>query len=100
MAEEQQGDFDQFAEAGAKPIDFGRINPAERAATQRMSKELQALREQKASWQSDGLGIQGRATVVSNASASLVWPSSGVTRRTNPEIDHGSIEAAAEVPAE
>jgi hypothetical protein len=59
---------------------------------------LKALRQQKPSWQTDGLGIRGPATTVSNASAKLVWSSSEVTRRTNPEIDAGESEVEAEVP--
>lgn len=84
-------DFEANSAANKGSEFFGKQNPVERAA-------MAALRKQKASWQTDGLGIRGPATVVSNASANLVWPTSGVTRRANPELDAGDIDVAAEVP--
>jgi hypothetical protein len=61
---------------------------------------IDAMRRQKPSWQEDGKGIRGDAAVVSSSSAQLIWPSSQVTRRTNPELDQGDVEVAAEVPSE
>jgi hypothetical protein len=78
------------------PIEHDFELPSEKAAKQEAL--MKALREQKASWQTDGKGIRGDASLVSNASANLVWPSSSVTRRTNPEMDAGAIEVGAEVP--
>jgi hypothetical protein len=122
-ADEQEGDFQDFAAsaAGAQP-NFGRQDRMRQAAELKAARSgetalksllaspiegvteetrgslTKALRKQKASWQTDGLGIRGHATVVSNASANLLWGSSGVTRRANPELDAGSTEVAAEVP--
>jgi hypothetical protein len=93
-AEEEVGEFDEFAESSEKPVDFGKINPIARAGM------LKAMREQKATWQTDGLGIRGAASIVSNTAANLVWPSSNVTRRANPEMDQGGAEVGAEVPTE
>jgi hypothetical protein len=90
--DDDEQEFAEFEEGTDKPIDFGKINPIARAGM------LKALREQKATWQTDGLGIRGAANVVSNATANLVWPSSNVTRRANPEIDQGGSDVAAEVP--
>jgi hypothetical protein len=80
------------------PVEHDFELPSEKAA--REENLVQALRDQKATWQQDGLGIRGNATVISNSSANLIWPSSHVSRRFNPELDQGDIEVAAEVPAE
>jgi hypothetical protein len=94
VADEDEAGFEEFADSAAgADINFGKINPVER-----QHYAMKALREQKASWQTDGKGIRGDASLVSNASANLVWPSSSVTRRTNPEMDAGAIEVGAEVP--
>jgi hypothetical protein len=89
--EEEFGEFEADSAANQGAEFFGKQNPVQREA-------IAAMRNQKASWQTDGLGIRGPANVVSNASANLVWPTSGVTRRANPEIDQGTTETAAEVP--
>jgi hypothetical protein len=91
--EEEFGDFEADSAANKGAEFFGKQNPIERAA-------IAALKKQKATWQTDGLGIRGPANVVSNATANLVWPSSNVSRRTNPEIDQGGSDVAAEVPTE
>jgi hypothetical protein len=80
------------------PIEHDFELPSEKAAKQEAL--MKALREQKPTWQQDGLGIRGNPAVVSSSSAQLVWPSSQVTRRTNPELDQGDIEVEAEVPSE
>jgi hypothetical protein len=92
-ADEQEGDFQDFAEgaAGAQ-INFGDQSPVKRAAL------IKAMKDQKPSWQTDGKGIRGTADVVSNQSAKLVWPSSAVTRRANPDLDQGDNIVEAEVP--
>jgi hypothetical protein len=89
--EEEFGEFEADSAANQGAEFFGKQNPVQRAA-------IAALRDQKASWQTDGLGLRGHATVVSNSSANLVWPTSGVTRRANPELDAGDTAVAAEVP--
>jgi hypothetical protein len=92
-ADEQEGDFQEFAEgaAGAQ-INFGDQSPIRRAAM------LKAMRDQKPSWQTDGKGIRGDAEVVSHQSAQLHWPSSSVARRADPDLDQGETIVAAEVP--
>jgi hypothetical protein len=96
MADEDEADFQDFEEGTDKPVNFGKINPVERAF--RANQDLEALKKQKASWQTDGLGIRGSASIVSNASANLVWPTSAVTRRANPELDGGTTAVDADVP--
>lgn len=117
--EEEFGEFEATSAANKGAEFFGRQDHLRRAAEQKTAKQAavqaesgknlsekaqaaftKALREQKATWQTDGLGIRGTASVVSNATANLVWGSSNVTRRANPEIDQGGGEVAAEVPTE
>lgn len=111
--EEEFGDFEADSAANQGSEFFGKQNPIERAARAQVQNTAEApgisggaeraaviaaMRKQKASWQTDGLGLRGHATVVSNASANLLWGSSRVSRRANPELDAGDIEVAAEVP--
>jgi hypothetical protein len=92
-ADEQEGDFQEFAEGAAgSQINFGDQSPIKRAAL------IKAMKEQKPSWQTDGKGIRGNAEVVSNQTAQLSWPSSAVTRRANPDLDQGDNIVEAEVP--
>jgi hypothetical protein len=93
MDDESEFDDLEAGSAANKGAEFfGKQNPIERAAI------MEAMRKQKASWQTDGLGIRGHAATVSNESAKMVWPTSGVTRRANPELDAGDSVVAAEVP--
>jgi hypothetical protein len=68
-ADEQEGDFQEFAEGAAgSQINFGDQSPIKRAAL------IKAMKEQKPSWQTDGKGIRGNAEVVSNQTATPNTP--------------------------
>ena len=48
--------------------------------------ELTLLRNQKATWQLDGLGIKGQVEIISDTKAKLSWEEKPTLRR--PVVDH------------
>jgi hypothetical protein len=92
-ADEQEGDFQEFAEGAAG-----------------VSNQLRGPEPHQASGSHQG--DEGAKTVVANRrerhprqrggcqqqTAQLSWPSSAVTRRANPDLDQGDNIVEAEVP--
>jgi hypothetical protein len=56
------------------------------AETNDLAADLESLRNQKATWQTDGKGIRGDATVVKNTVAKLDWGDAPVQRRANHDL--------------
>lgn len=51
------------------------------------SDDLAAMRSQKASWQTDGLGLRGKVEMIRNTKARLDWENTSVVRRTSVDLE-------------
>jgi hypothetical protein len=49
--------------------------------------DLAALKSQKATWQTDGLGLRGQVEVLHNTKAKLDWPDVPVGRRAPVDLE-------------